>query len=436
MSGCGAKDAPPSPSTGGGSSGDVSVAGGERLGWSQQAANPSELSTFQYAIHIDGNRSVLGGASCGATAGAAGFDCTAPLPTLAPGSHTIELAAFITDSGILESARSPLLRVNKSGLTLSSGAQIDPRVTTVEGFQLNLQLVTDRLSLPTDIQFVPDGSILIAERGGAVRVVRDGALVPEPALDLSGEVWLPEGGLLAIAVDPKFQESHFVYALTAARVRGGELGFMFARYRSVGDRLGERAVLLDRIPASARGAGGALRFGPDGKIYLAVDDAANGRTAGSLASYNGKVLRLNADATTPDDRTPFSPIYSLDHPLPRALDWQPSSGAMWVVDGLAQTGGRLRAASGASYALPEGTGAASAAFYRGNLIPVFRDNLFIAAEAGRHLIRFQFDPKNAERIIAAERLMQDQIGPVRVVAMGPDEALYVASDNALFRLAP
>jgi glucose/arabinose dehydrogenase len=67
---------------------------------------------------------------------------------------------------------------------------------------------------------------------------------------------------------------------------------------------------------------------------------------------------------------------------------------------------------------------------------VFRDNLFIAAEAGRHLMRFQFDPKNAERIIAAERLMQDQVGRVRVVAMGPDEALYVASDTALFRLAP
>jgi glucose/arabinose dehydrogenase len=329
-----------------------------------------------------------------------------------------------------------MLRLIKSGPTLSSGAQIDPRVTTVEGLQLTLQLVTDGLSLPTDIQFVPDGSILIAERGGTVRVIRDGALQPQPALDLSGDLWLPEGGLLAIAVDPKFNESRFVYTLTAAKVRGGELEFMFARYRSVGDRLGERAVLLDRIAASARGAGGALRIGPDGKIYLALDDAANGRTAGSLASYNGKVLRLNADATTPDDRASFSPIYSLDHPLPLALDWQPSSGAMWVVDGLAQASGRLRSVNGASYALPEGTGAASAAFYRGNLIPVFRDNLFIAADAGRHLIRFQFDPKNSERIIVAERLMQDQIGAVRVVAIGPDEALYVASETALFRLAP
>ena len=427
----------------------MSVSGGERLGWSQQAANPSELSTFQYAIYIDGNRSVLSGASCGATAGSAGFDCSAPLPTLAPGSHTIELAAFITDGGVLESARSSLLRVIKSGLTLSSGAQIDPRVTTVEGFKLNLQLVTDGLSLPTDIQFVPDGSILIAERGGAIRVVRDGALVPEPALDLSGDVWLPEGGLLAIAVDPNFQANGFVYVLTAAKGRRGELGFIFARYRSVGDRLGERAVLLDRIPASASGAGAALRIGPDGKIYVALDDAGNGRAAGSLASYNGKVLRLNMDATTPDDQAGFSPIYSLDHPAPRALAWQASTGDVWVVDSLGQTSGRLTAVAASAvepkqksgttrvqYSLPEGTGAASAAFYRGALMPVFQDNLFIAAEAGRHLIRLQFDPASPERIVSTERLLQDQLGPIRLIALGPDEALYIASDSALFRLAP
>ena len=88
------------------------------------------------------------------------------------------------------------------------------------------------------------------------------------------------------------------------------------------------------------------------------------------------------------------------------------------------------------YALPAGTGAASAAFYRGMLMPVFRDNLFVAAEAGRHVIRLQFDPGSPERIVSTERLMEDQLGPVRVIAVGPDEALYIANDSALFRLAP
>lgn len=88
------------------------------------------------------------------------------------------------------------------------------------------------------------------------------------------------------------------------------------------------------------------------------------------------------------------------------------------------------------YSLPEGTGAASAAFYRGALMPVFQDNLFIAAEAGRHLIRLQFDPASPERIVSTERLLQNQLGPIRLIASGPDEALYIASDSALFRLAP
>lgn len=448
VGGCGSQGAPPSPAPGG-SSGDVQVSGGERLGWSQQAANASELSTFQYAIYIDGSRALLSGASCGAIAASAGFDCSAPLPIITPGSHTIELAAFAVDGGVLESAKSPPLRVTLRALTLSSGLPIDPRVVTAEHVQLRLRLVAEGFSLPTDIAFLSNGSILVAERGGTVREVRDGELSAQPALDLSGDVWLPEGGLLAIAPDPNFQANGFVYVLTAAKGRRGELGFTLARYRSVDGRFGERAVLLDRIPASASGAGAALRIGPDGKIYVALDDAGNGRAAGSLASYNGKVLRLNMDATTPDDQAGFSPIYSLDHPAPRALAWQASTGDVWVVDSLGQTSGRLTAVAASAvepkqksgttrvqYSLPEGTGAASAAFYRGALMPVFQDNLFIAAEAGRHLIRLQFDPASPERIVSTERLLQDQLGPIRLIALGPDEALYIASDSALFRLAP
>jgi glucose/arabinose dehydrogenase len=153
------------------------------------------------------------------------------------------------------------------------------------------------------------------------------------------------------------------------------------------------------------------------------------------------------DATTPDDQAGFSPIYSLDHPAPRALAWQPSTGDVWVLDSLGETTGRLTAVGAAEtkqksgavrvqYALPAGTGAVSAAFYRGALIPVFQDNLFIGADAGRHLIRLQFDPDSPERIVSTERLLQDQLGSIRLIAVGPDEALYLANDSALFRLAP
>lgn len=205
-------------------------------------------------------------------------------------------------------------------------------------------------------------------------------------------------------------------------------------------------MLLDRTRASSNGATGALRIGPDGKLYVALDSDADGRVAASFATYNGKVLRFNTDATTPDDQPGSNPIYSLEHPQPIALDWQPATGTLWVIDRVGAGAGRLsavsrevpqsRVTSRTSYALPAGTGAASAAFYRGSMMPIFKDNLFIAAEMGRQLIRLRFDPENASKIVSVERLLHDQIGAVRVVAEAADGALYIATESALYRLAP
>jgi glucose/arabinose dehydrogenase len=279
-----------------------------------------------------------------------------------------------------------------------------------------------------------------------VRHIRDGVLVETPALDLSPEIGRPEAGLLAIALDAKFAENGFMYALYTVDAPRNGLEFTLARFRFVDGTFAERAVLLDRTRASLNGATGALRVGADGKLYVALDSASDARIASSFASYNGKVLRINTDATTPDDQPGANPIYSLEHPQPLALDWQPASGTMWVIDGFANASGRLsavatdgghsRAAFRTSYALPEGTGAASAAFYRGDLTAIFKGNLFIAAETARQLIRLRFDPENPSRIVTVERMLQDQIGAIRVVAEGRDGGLYIATESVLFRLTP
>jgi glucose/arabinose dehydrogenase len=279
-----------------------------------------------------------------------------------------------------------------------------------------------------------------------VRVLSGGALAEDRALDLSEAITRAEGGLLAIALDPAFDENGFLYALYAVDAPRDGVEFTLARFRYANGVFAERAVLLDRTRASSTGASGALRIGPDGKLYVALDSDSNGRVAASFATYSGKVLRFNTDATTPDDQPGSNPIYSLEHPQPIALDWQPATGTMWVVDGVGVDAGRLsevsrevpqsRVATRTSYALPAGTGAASAAFYRGGLMPIFKDNLFIAAEMGRQLIRLRFDPDNGSRIVSVERLLQDQIGALRVVAAAPDGALYIATESLLYRLAP
>ena len=442
VAGCDKKEPEePDPGT---PSGEVRVSAGDRLGWTQQAADAVQISSFLYALYVDGNRMPLSNATC-TTAASGTFDCSAPIPTLSTGAHTIELATFVVEGAVtLESSRSAALRILFSGpSTFSVPALL---VVTAERVQLNLTPVADGLHLPSDIAFAADGSIFIAERRGAVRMMRDGALAADSALDLSDAMTRPEGGLLAIALDPAFGENGFLYALYAVDAPRNGVEFTLARFRYGNGKLTDRAVLLDRTTASSRGASGALRIGPDGKLYVALDSDANGRVAASFATYNGKVLRFNTDATTPDDQPASNPIYSLEHPQPIALDWQPATGTMWVIDRVGVDAGRLsavsrhvpqtRVTSRTSYALPAGTGAASAAFYRGTLMPIFKDNLFIAAEMDRQLIRLRFDPENGSRIVSVERLLQDQIGAVRVVAETPDGALFIATESVLYRLAP
>ena len=440
------KKSPETPDPGAGSpSGDTRVSPGDRLGWSQQAADATDVASFQFALYVDGNRMTLSGVSCTRAASGTDFDCSATLPTMTAGTHTLELASFVVDGSVtIESARSAPLRVvsgSTSGFSVSSQSLV-----TAEQVRLNLSPVAENLVLPSDMAFGPDGEIFVAERGGMVRLIRDGAVVETPALDLSQEIGNGEGGLLAIALDPKFAENGFMYSLYAVDAPRNGLEFTLARFRFLNGTFGERAVLLDRTRASVTGPSGALRIGPDGKLYVALDSASDVRIASSFATYNGKVLRLNTDATTPDDQPAANPIYSLEHPQPLAVDWQPVNGALWVIDRIGIDAGRLsavikdagqtRATIRTSYALPAGTGATSAAFYRGDLMPIFKGNLFIAAEMGRELVRLRFDPENATKVVSVEHLLHDEIGAVRVVAEAPDGGLYVATESVLYRLAP
>jgi aldose sugar dehydrogenase len=435
LAGCG-KDDPPTPPNTPPPSGDIQVSGGERIGWRQLAADAGALGLLHYVMYIDGARTALGGVSCGSTATAEGFDCNAPLPLLTTGRHTLEIAAVASGpAGDVESERSSPLQVVMTAVSRStSGALVT--VMTADGTQVELARIAEGLRDPSDMAFDAKGNVFIAERGGKVRVVQDGTLVEHAALDISDEVVAPRGGMLAIALDPTFDETGFMYALYAVDAPRNGLEFMLARFRGVDGRFAERAVLLDRVAASPDGASGALRIGPDGKLYVALDDAAE-EAPPIFSSYNGKVLRLNMDATAPDDRGAPSPIFSFDHPEPKALDWQPASGQLWVVDSLPSSGGRLRRAeSRIGYALPQGIGASGATFYRGNLMPAFRGDLFIAAQAGEHLMRLQFDAKDPTKVVNVETLLKNEIGPLRVVAEGRDGALYIATDSALYALRP
>ncbi len=485
LSGC-SKKPPPAPTPG--PDGVETIRGTERLGWDQRAADTAELATFRYAIYVDGTRSEASEVSCGSSAGANGFACSGRLPSLTPGQHTLELAAFIIDGGnTLESARSAPLRVTVTSALAGARAgslRAGNAGTTSDGVRLRLDVVVQDLDEPSDILFAPDGRLFVAERDGVVRIVdlRSGTQSASTIeRDANGDRPVE---ILALALDRDFERTRHVFAALAERVPedGGPSRDAFAvvRYREVNGGLGERMVLLRGIPARADRPAAALGIGPDALLYVALDDGGDARTPDDDASLNGKLLRLNRDGTTPGDRPDGTAVHVKGYRSPRAIDWGPGD-VLWIADGAPRTPERIIAwpggispldaspSPGASpgpprslhsrgpsaplrsareaivvapdgpnaavnYALAPNTDPSDAVFYHGEMFAAFCGNLLVAAEGGSHLLRVRLDPRSPTRVTATERLLEGA-GPIRAVAVGPDGAIYIATQMAIGRVS-
>jgi glucose/arabinose dehydrogenase len=443
--------------------GEEPVSGSERVGWNQSAPDGSDPSSFRYVIYVDGQRSDLMDVSC-VKAGATQLSCSARLPTMSQGSHTIELATVPGDGGPESDRSSPLqVNVGSSGhipTSIDSASQAtarvdrpkpaaapsswtSPPVVTKDGVQLRLEQISDAVVDPIDMSFLPDGRLLVAEREGRVQIVSEGRLLPQSAL-LKDET-LEQ--LHAIAVDPHFDRTHFVYTVFTSSSRSGARTFGIARFREVSNTLAERVIIRDQIARASSTPSASLRVAADGKLIAAFDDADSARLAEDLSSANGKILRLNPDGTTPDDQAGGSPLFSYAYRSPRGFDWHPTSKALWIADRdrpdwsrlsvVAMGEGRLRrGVPRTAYRLPQDSPASSIAFYRADASPALRNNLLLASEEGRHLLRILIDPQEPSRIVATERLLQDVIGGMRTVAVGADGAIYLGTANAIGRLVP
>jgi quinoprotein glucose dehydrogenase len=448
LTACGSTPAPPAPPVVDPGASQT-ITGTERIGWEQQARDAVELATIRYAIYVDGTRTEIEGASCTAIAGSASFSCTGRLPALTAGAHALQIASFVNDGGVLESAKSAALRVTVVPATAPAPAAAPFTATafvTKDGVRMRAEPLVDGVVAPTDLAFAPNGRLFVAEHAGTVRVIRDGRLRQEPAIALA-DMFGRDVRLLALAFDPQFERTRSVFVIVSAPTRSGEPAFSLARLREVSDTLGDAVVLLDGIRASSRPSA-ALRFGPDGKLYAAFDDGGDARRRGDAASLNAKLLRLEPDGTTPHDQAGSTPVYAEGAGSPAGLAWDRSASALWIADRVDAGSSQLRAivpqpgapateqrgmARGA-YALPTATPPSALAFYRGDLFPAFKDSLLVASEDGRHLLRVRFDGARTMRPIATERLLQDIAGGLRAVAVGPDGAIYFGTSRTIGRI--
>lgn len=196
------------------------------------------------------------------------------------------------------------------------------------------------LESPTAMAFLPDGRLLICEQDGRLRVARDGRLLPESLLTVNPDA-NGERGLLGAAPHPGFETEPYLYLYYTARQP--QAHNRVSRFMVQGDRAvpGSEQVLveLEALTASTNHNGGAIHFGPDGRLYAATGDNQRGAQAQSLDSRLGKILRYHADGSIPED-PPFGnqtqganrAIWAMGLRNPFTFAFHPDTGRMFIND--------------------------------------------------------------------------------------------------------
>lgn len=319
--------------------------------------------------------------------------------------------------------------------------------------------VVSGLEVPWGIVFLSNNDLLVSERPGRVRLVRNGQLQPQPVATVNVTA-TGEGGLLGMAAHPDFSNNRQIYLYYTAD-KGGSTVNRVERWQVSADGTTASAdrIIIDDIPAARFHNGGRLRFGPDGMLYIGTGDARDPELSQNPSSTAGKILRLTPEGEIPDDNpTAGSPVYLSGVRNVQGFDW-PNASTIWVADhgpsgelGLRGMDQVLVASPGDNLGWPEIYGCRTqsglvsaaiswvdavppggAAIYTGNAIPEWRGSFIVGTLGSRHLHRFVFDEATGRQLQSHEVYFRGEspegLGRIREVIMGPDGELYVTTSN-------
>ncbi len=339
-----------------------------------------------------------------------------------------------------------------------------------EHHEFRVTTVARGLVHPWSLAFLPNGDMLVTERVGRLRIIRNGELRPMPVAGVPEVALGGQGGLLDIALHPKFAENRLIYLSYAAAGEGGS-GTEVARAHLIDDELVDLERILDVRPKSIGGRhfGSRLLFGRDGYLYVTAGERASRDRAQNLGDLAGSIMRITDDGGVPPDN-PFvgradarPEIYTYGNRNPQGLAMHPETGQIWEAEHGPKGGDEINIlVAGTNYGWPvityggsysgaeigEGTAKAGMAqparhwgvpaispsgmaFYTGGDFPSWRDNMFLGALSGRVLIRLVLD---GTEIVHEERLLEDFGERIRDVRQGPDGSLYLLTDSPKGRL--
>jgi glucose/arabinose dehydrogenase len=347
--------------------------------------------------------------------------------------------------------------------------------TRVAGAKTQTKIVVTTLATglhhPWGLEFLPDGKMIVSERPGTIRIITPSGKVGNPLANVPPVRSTGDGGLLDIKLDPDFASTRLVF-WSYVKDSAGTGRNVVARARLSKDETSlENVTVIYRGTSPYAGPnhnGSRMLFDRAGLLYVTFgerfDDSIRIQ-AQQLNSSLGKIIRINKNGTAAAGN-PFvnvagdlPEIFSYGHRNPQGLAFNPVTGDLWESEHGPQAGDEVNIIKpGRNYGWPiiaygleysgkpvNGTGLtqkdgmeqpvyywdpsiapSGITFYTGSLIPEWRNNLFIAALGGMHIVRLIIKDN---KVIGEERLLEDQHKRFRDVVQGPDGALYAITDE-------
>jgi glucose/arabinose dehydrogenase len=331
---------------------------------------------------------------------------------------------------------------------------------------VRVETVAKGLERPWALAFLPDGRILVTERPGRLRIVERDGRVSKPFDNVPQVLARGQGGLLDVALDPRFAENRLVYLSYAEPGEGNTAGTAVARGRLGEARLDDVQVIYRQQP-KVEGSGhfgSRLVFARDGTLFVTQGDRiAYRERAQDLSSGLGKIVRINSDGSVPKDN-PFvgrsgarPEIWSYGHRNVQSAAFHPETGQLWTVEHGARGGDELNhPEAGKNYGWPvitygvdysgakigEGTAKSGMeqpvyywdpviapsgmAFYTGDVFQDWKGSILIGSLTPGLLVRLTLKEGQVAR---EERYLGDLRERIRDVRQGPDGFIYLLTDS-------
>ncbi|MBI2034552.1 MAG: PQQ-dependent sugar dehydrogenase [Candidatus Levybacteria bacterium] len=322
-------------------------------------------------------------------------------------------------------------RTNQSNKTQQEKTAVDRDIplTTV---------IAKNLDVPWAIAFLNDGSMLVTERAGNVKLINpaNGKQTVIAKIDDAKEIG--EGGLLGIVLHPNFKTNHFVYVYYTYDVRGNRAQNRVIRYTFDGQSFNNKTVIVDDIPSAPNHNGGRIKFGPDGLLYITTGDAQNPSFAQDAKVLAGKILRLTDEGKPAPDNPFNNAVYSYGHRNPQGLTWD-NNGNLWETEHGQNATDELNLIEiGKNYGWPtiRGTQAKN-----GMITPVIQSgsdtwapsgaaylngSIYFSGLRGNALYQAVLNSTSVKEL---KTHFKKEFGRIREVIVGPDNMLYITTSN-------